>query len=333
MPTPQSAADNPQGGTGDFASIDDAMLSYADPDEEEKEDLSDTPPDEAEETDPGEGPEEEQADTTEEPDEADEAGPDELKGGQFAPHDAKIRTPDGRVTTVAELLNGSMMLGDYREKTAHVAREREAVQAEHGRLKSLDTELQQQREVLMQIAQTMAPQEPDPAKIGVEMTLEDYTILKAAHEKFQRGLQQVAQQIGSHTQRMTAEQQAAAVAEREANKATLAAKDPRFTNPEWYRNFWNEAAKAGEHYGYTPEQLNQLTHPAHYLILRDALEYRRIKANGAKQKQQPQNGQPNGRPVLTGQRRPGNPQVAQRAAAKARFTKNPTIANAIDLID
>jgi hypothetical protein len=332
-----NAPDNPAQGTGDesFASIDEAMGSWQEPEEQDQqEEAADNqaPEEEAEtpdagEQDAGEDSTEIDGQTEDDP----EPGPDEYSGGRFAAHNAQVKLPDGRVTTVADLVGGSMMLGDYRTKTAEVAREREAVTTERSTLKSRETELDLQTQVLMALADKVAPKRPDPNLIGTEISVEDFVQQKAAADEFERGLQQLSAYLADGQKKAKQEAEAASKAEWDKHKARLVERDKRFADKKWRDTvFYAQAARYADHYGYTSEEFGQMRDHRHFMMARDAFAYRDLLAKN-KQKPAPQgNGQQ--RPVLTGSRRPANAQQANLEAAKARFNKNPTIHNAMDLI-
>lgn len=327
---PNLLPDNPDSGTGDeeIASLDAAMDEWTDPAEEDQQNADNQDGGDEQTDPPADG---ENTDIDGQPGDDPEPGPDELTGGQFAPHTAKIRTPDGRVTTVAELLSGSMMQADYTQKATAVAQQRQALEAEQGRVKSLDSELQQQREVLMALAEVIGPREPDPSMVDTD--LQGFVLMREAHSQFTAKLRDLRSQMDAHQARTQQDLTDAQQKTKEFHRQQLAAKDPSFTDPVKYAAFWNEAVEAGKYYGFSPEDLNSLVDHRHYLILRDALAHRRSKANAAKL--QNGNGKHTGqqRPVITGsQRNPGGPDAQRKQAAQARFNKEPSLRNAVDLI-
>jgi hypothetical protein len=84
-------------------------------------------------------------------------------------------------------------------------------------------------------------------------------------------------------------------------------------NPDNYARFWNEAIRAGEHYGYSPDELAAVNDHRQYLILRDALAYRRIKARNGHANAKAQ-GKP---PVINGDRRRSQGEQQRRTANEA----------------
>lgn len=337
--------DNPQGtGDEDFASIDAAMDSFSDDDEQDQPQADnqaqpsgdqDDPPAEQKPEDGDDG-DDELPEIDGQADGEDTPGPDDYTGGQFAAHTAKVKRPDGSLTTVAELLNGSMMLGDYRTKTADVAREREAIQAESGRLQSLTAELQQQRETVAVLAELLKPREPDPALLD-QGDFATYALQERAYNDQNRKLNQLMADHQAHQERQKADTAARMTERRAKERQALAARMPGLFSAdgrptEKYGRFWQAVVSAGEHYGYTAEEANRLVDHRHYLILRDALEYRRIKAKNAASAKTDTT-----RPVLRGGKPSGTGDAAQQAkdAARARLAnkRSLTLAEATALID
>ena len=120
--------------------------------------------------------------------------------------------------------------------------------------------------------------------------------------------------------------------DKEAGK--LVQRAPEFGRDDYYQRFWNEAVSgAGRYYGYSPQELEEgMNDHRQYLVLRDALAYRRIKARQKTQGGLPKTGQRR-TPAAGSQRRPQSEAERNFAAAQERFRKNPTARNAIDLVE
>lgn len=313
-----------------FASIEDALETYRDPEEDE--------------LDPGDAVDDDEADDgsavddSEAADDAsgldEEAGDDkaddpDYAGGRFAPDDAMVRLEDGSVTTIAELRRGGLRQADYTKKATALADERRSLQAEMMRVAALDREQQEQRRLLAYFAGAIMPREPDPALIstdpnGYRQQLEAY--------KAQAGmLGRLGGDIRAFNERLAAEQAWAMGAARQSEGRRLRERAPEFGRDDYYRQFWDEAVRAGEFYGYSQQELEQLDDHRHYLVLRDALAWRRIKARNARSRTRT-DGLP---PVITGGRRRSSEQARRerKDAAWARFNRNRSLRNAVDLID
>jgi hypothetical protein len=336
--------DNPTG-TGDeaFASIDAAMDAL--PDEEEQDQQpqgADNQAQPGQQDDPNAETPEAGADDGEDdiaeitdPDGEDAPGPDDYTGGQFAAHTAKVKLADGRVTTVAELVGGSMMLGDYRTKTAEVARERQAVQAKAKDLESLATELNQARETVAVLARLLQPEEPDETLLA-QGDFATYELQKRAKDTRLAAINYLMAEHQKHVDRQKADSETKTKEKRQQEAQALRSRIPAFFDQQGrptkaYGDFWQAAVKAGEFYGYSADELNAMVDHRQYLVLRDALAYRRIKAAEKKPTNQQQGATK--RPVMRGGRPSGNPQQQALDAARARFNKEPSLRNAVDLID
>jgi hypothetical protein len=343
------ATDTPNGtGTESFASVEAAMGAYQD-DTEREDRETDTqagePIDEAgtqSQAGPDDDTDDEFGEVEEHPDEveADESSPD-YAGGRFAADNANVKLTDGTVTTVAELRKASLRQSDYTRKATEIAQERKAIAeketafaSEREQVKSFAAELQRQRETVAFLAQALMPKEPDIAL--VEHDIIGYNLQKAAYDKQAKAIGELVAQHQQHQKRQGDETAAEQTEARKREAKALREKWPDFFDPhgqpnDKYGKFWRAAVAAAPQYGISPEELNELTDHRYYLVLRDALAYRRIKAKNAATTGKPQTS----RPVITGGRQGtnGSAQQDKRAAAQARFQRNPSIHNAIDLID
>ncbi len=240
--------------------------------------------------------------------------------------------------------------------------ERQTFTQERQRFETARTQVRQQyeamqgnMEMLAAVAQALMPQEPDIGMLGVDQN--GYHILRNAYDKQVAMIGQVRSAYQQMQQAQT-EQQAAAREEFRMEQAQkLVQRDPRFGQNEFWNNFQRDMFSYGPRvYGYTADELRDgmLDH-RQFEVLRDAIEYQKIKAavkarkgvknhqdarqRGAQQQPRDQrNGQyvpsPQGRVVTgSGVRGRVDPAAMQRQAAEARFKKNPTMKNAVDLID
>jgi len=115
--------------------------------------------DDAEDGEDADGENSEDSDDDDASEDGDE--PDDLKGGRFAPHSAKVRLPDGQTTTVEELMKGGLRQSDYSRKTESLARERDEFQDNVERLNQTTQQLEQQREFIDAVLEQWRPQPPE----------------------------------------------------------------------------------------------------------------------------------------------------------------------------
>lgn len=314
------ANNSPQGGTGEAASVMDALADILDdpaPDNVEsaparkaadkaKPDTEDDPepgPDEVEDgTEDAEDPEGEEADE----------GQGQLRDakGRFLSDDDKVRLSDGTVTTVKELKEGSLRQGDYTRKTQAVAQEREAVTAERTRVGQLAQQLDQQLAVASQWLEMTKPARPAVS----------YAEDPMAHGEYQDAMQrweEARKWIGGHLQ---AKQAALTNAQREQieryekNEAeALRNAIPALRDPVKFNAFMQEAAKVAPEYGITADELKGVKDHRQWLVLRDALAYRRLKAKAPEVRKDIES-----KPALITGKRRTNPQQSQQRVHRDR---------------
>lgn len=311
----------------DFASIADAATAYAETSEEEapvednlQPETTDEDTTQDDEIDPALVDEE--GDTQDEEDDGSEPEP---AGGRFVSDDAKIKLADGTVTTVAELRKGSLLHADYTRKTMEVAEDRKSVEAAKASVAQLETALAQQRETIAAVVDAFMPKPPDPSMIQSDFI--GYQMQKDAYE---RQTQMVNRLIGDH-QQMQARQQQEQAAQTEQTRKTeaqkLLEKAPELAKPEVYQQFWSDAMELAASVGITAEELGGLGDHRQYLVLKDAIAYRRLKAKNAEAKAKTA-----GKPaVLQGSNRRSPESVRQQSsnAALERLNKTGSVKDGI----
>lgn len=342
--------DTPEGTGTEPLSISDAAKAYAEasePVENPETDTQDEPEQitTAKETD-GEQSEDalseedelaEYADDEGQAEEEQEDGSQETEQGRFVADDAKVRLADGTVATVGELRRGSLMQADYTRKSMELAEERKAFDADRTksteeiqRVKSLDAELQQQREVIAAFADVLLPKEPDMAMLDPASDKYDpvaYQLQAATAQRQRDQFAKVQQQIQGHRVRQQKENEDAFQKHVAEQKAELHKKAPELADPANFQDFWNQVVEAGKDYGFSEADWSQITNHSSYLVMRDALAYRRIKAKRAAAKAKGE-GKP---PVMEGGRRRNAAQQQQRTAndAMERLNKSGSLRDGV----
>ena len=245
-------------------------------------------------------------------DEDDDGSPAEEAGSFFAGDSAKVRLADGSVTTIAELKKGNLLHADWTRKSMAVAEERKAVEARQQHVHALESELQQQRETVAAFAQFLLPRRPDPQMLEAGDVV-GYNLATDAYNRQMEVLGRLNADYQAFQQRQQVEQhdRFSQIRRHEAEQLFERAGD--LANPDNYARFWNEAIRAGEHYGYSPDELAAVNDHRQYLILRDALAYRRIKARNGHANAKAQ-GKP---PVINGDRRRSQGEQQRRTANEA----------------
>lgn len=320
---------------GEFSSIEDALGSYVEDDQDDGQGGQSDAQNAEGQGDPGE---QQASDDIAADDQGNEETELELEPEvqepveTFVEPTAKVKLPDGTAKTVAELMAERGQVEELRTRVSQIDSERAQVESVKSQVRDQYNALQEQREYFAAIAQAVMPQRPDPSLAQTD--LQAYTILDRAYQETVAKMNQLGAQYREVQAQQEAEQKEALKTYRKEQGEKLVKRAPEFAKDEYYRTFWNEAiSKGGQYYGYTPDELsNGMNDHRQYLVFRDALAYRRIKANQGKAKNgQPANGQQPQRKVMTGSGRPADANTTRAAQAKARFLKNPSLKTAMDL--
>jgi hypothetical protein len=259
----------------------------------------------------------------EDPDgEAADEGQDQLRDaqGRFLSDKDKVILTDGTTTTVAELKNGYLRQGDYTRKTQATAEESKAVKSERERVGQLNQQLGQQLAVASQWLEMTKPVRPAVS----------YSEDPIAHGEFQDAMQrwnEARQWIGQNVETQAQaihDQQSEAVKSYQAKEAeALRSAIPALRDPGKYRAFRTEVEKIAPDYGITAEELDGVHDHRQWLVLRDALAYRRLKAKAPEVRQAIES-----RPqMLKSGKRPNQAQATNRAkqARTERLRKEGTV--------
>lgn len=268
-------------------------------------DADDGSPSEADDDDEGDA----EASDDEESDEEDD-GPGDYAGGRFAADNAKVRLPDGSTTTIATLKSDFMRQSDYTRKTMELAERRKAFEQDQNRVSQLTQQLDKQLQFATHWLDLTRPVRPS---VG-------YNEDPIAHGEYQDALQrwnEAAQYIGHQIQQAhsATEQQSRQSLEerRKAEGEAFLNALPALRDPSTRSAFFNEAVKVASEYGIQPQELDQVYDHRQWLVLKDAMAYRRLKARTSKAKQQIEDKPP----MLRSRKRP-TPKQAQNRARQAR---------------
>jgi hypothetical protein len=346
MPTSAAAP------TGTFSSIEDALANsnYVDDDEQEQDQGQEGQSD-ADQKDDGRGPDdrdnrdadwqfEEGHEFDEEPtdEEVTEEDPDapieEPKPGTFAAHNQNVRLSDGTVTTVAALEKKWAESGSLVEERTKFDQAKQQFAQVNSEVRAMYEGMQQERELLAALAQSIMPKRPDPNLAYTHPG--DFHVLNDAYTRTVEMLNSVGANWHQANATLEAQNRQALEQFRDEQANKLVERAPEFGKEEYYGKFWNEMVRVGgQVYGYSAKELSEgMNDHRQYLVMRDALAFRRIKARQINQRGLPKDqGKPQRRiPAVNGQRQPQSVQSAQYAAARKRFYANPTAKNAAALL-
>ena len=226
------------------------------------------------------------AEDVEDPDEPetteDEDGPDaEIKGGRFAPDNAKLKLDNGETITVRELKDRvEKRVRDFQrgwtEKT-------QALSARETEVNQYAQSLEQTREYLTWYAEQHLPKQPtaptDPndfvAWHNYRLEVDKWNEHVQAYQKFQADKAADSERKAGETQ-----QEKATRLKRESEALFKAL--PVLKDPVKGAAAWNAIVAGAGQYGFTPEEVNAFEDHRFALVIRDALGYRRVKAAAPK---------------------------------------------------
>ena len=196
---------------------------------------------------------------------------------------AEDNTDQDVEVTLEEMEKGYIMEKSYRQKTAELARKREAMQAEiknaiDPRIKEYDEKLQQAEQVIWH---TLAPEiqktdwnalaRDNPAEWAQRSQLRQNVEAQLAHIKSER--QKIAEAQQKEIEVNLKKQAAEAV---ETLKAEI---------PGWSDEKYGAILKAGiKEYGFKAEEVNAITDPRAIKVLHDAMKYREASAKPVTEK-------------------------------------------------
>lgn len=229
--------------------------------------------------------------------------------GRFVGLDAKVRLDDGRVVTVAELRAGSMMQQDYTRKTQELAEQRRSVEARQAEYEQEAQQFAFQRELVGRLASQVVPAAPDPEMMQTDPV--GYMQAKERHEAFMGQLQQLAYgQMQEQEQRNHQAQQAFhAHCLQEAESLMKAM--PELKDPAKRAKWSAELERTAAHYGFENSDIGNVKDHRLFVLITDAMRYRRIVENRAQSAEKTK-----GKPPATIE--PGRRQSTQANAARDR---------------
>ena len=270
---------------------------------------------------------------------ADGSDEPEIKGGRFAPDTAKVTLEDGTVITVAELKRNNLFQRDYTKKTTELSAEREQITQRASQGDQQAQSLAQLAERLQVFSHTYLPTPPEPFTGTPDTDPIGYMKHMQATEKYNLAYSQymaIDQERVRLLEAQQREQQAQTAQAIEAEFATLRSKDKFFADATKVRGFLDEATTNGaEWWGLTPERIGRMQTAEEFLILRDAMRYRKALAKAPEVNRQVQ-----AKPAMAkgGKRADPNARVSSDQRARSeRLRKNGSLENGVarlmDLID
>lgn len=277
-------------------------------------------------------PDAEDVESKEGDDEADGSEDAEIKGGRFAPDTAKVTLEDGSVITVGELRRNNLFQRDYTKKTTELKAEKEAFESERQKVSEYAQSLQQYSDYIASYAEQFLPKQPEPFK--GDPTLDPMGYMKWQHETaiwqqhvqaYQAAQQLKAQEAEQKSGETQKQQQERLARERDA----LLTAWPVLKDPVKGKQAWDGlVAGATKHFGLTAEEVNSAADHRFIAVLRDALEYRKIKEKAPQVQQEVR------RPAMQDGRRPAPAarDQARKQQQSERFNQTRSLDDAAALL-
>lgn len=254
------------------------------------------------ETEEGEEPETEEA-TEEAADEEteEEDGPEEVAGGKFAADVANVRLKDGTVISVQDLKRGYLAQQAFTRGTQENAKERETLASQKAEVEQHARTLQEQRDLILQVAQQFMPQQPDRSLLDRNSPNFDpitYAALKAEYDDRVGVINHLSNASKSDLDRVAKEQERQKEVQRKQEADRLLEAMPDLAKPEVQKKFWADSVETMAEYGFSQEEMNDTIDHRVYRIFRDLTAYRKARSRIPAVKENIQKA-----PVLTSKRR------------------------------
>lgn len=251
-----------------------------------------------------EGEEPEAEETEEEPtEEADEEGKDGpgYESGKFAADTANVRLKDGSVISVQDLKRGYLSQASFTRGTQENAKERESLAAKQAEVEQNARSLQEQRDLILRVAQQFIPQQPDRSLLDRNSPNFDpitYAALKAEYDDRIGAINNLHHTSKAEQDKVLKEQERQKETMRAAEVERLLKAMPDLAKPEVQKKFWAESVETMAEYGFSQEEMNETIDHRVYRIFRDLTAYRKARNRIPAVKEDIQK-----KPVLQGKRR------------------------------
>lgn len=243
--------------------------------------------DELQASDEDEGESEGEDDSDGQAEEEDDQEPDSDQG-RFVASNGKVKLPDGTVSTVADLIAGNMKERDYRQKTMELAPQRRALEEQSSALKASEQQVNEQREYLSSLLESLTPQPPDPNMLASDPI--GYMQAKDQYERFVAHTQYIQQQMGLTRQQAEEASHRQRVDKASEENGALLEKLPILRDPAKLKAFADDIISAGKSAGYSQEELREAVPYDHRmaLVLQKAAKWDRLQASKPKVSQKVQ---------------------------------------------
>lgn len=222
-------------------------------------------------------PEAEDEPEAEEAEGEDSEAPDEQEDAETEGDGPQTVEIDGKAIPINEVKDGYLRQQDYTRKTQALAEERRELGAAVERVASVDREARQALELAVTVVKGVLPPAPDPSLIHTDPA--SYVQQKEAREQAVAVLKHLQEQQTSSEKRQSALTADETRKTREEQMKALTEKVPAFAKDDYRKQFRDEAITLGaKHYGLSADEVDSIASAKELLILRDALEYRKLQS-------------------------------------------------------
>lgn len=214
-------------------------------------------------------------------DDEDDKEPDSDQG-RFVASNGKVKLPDGTVSTVAALIEGNLKERDYRQKTMGLADERRAFEEQSSAFKASEKQVNEQREYLSKLMESITPQPPDPSMMAEDPI--GYMQAKDQYERFVAHSQYLQQQMDLSRQQAEEETRKRQESKRQAEWGALQSKVPALRDQAKLKAFTDDIRSAAQSAGFSHDEIIQAVPYDHRmaLVLQKAAKWDRLQANKPK---------------------------------------------------
>jgi hypothetical protein len=207
--------------------------------------------------------------------------------GRFVASNGKVRLPDGTVSTVSDLIAGNMKERDYRQKTMELAPQRRALEEQSSAVKASEQQVNEQREYLSHLLESLTPQAPDPADIDPvtdPVGYLSYMKAKEQYDRFEAHKQYIQQQMGMTRQQAEDQAKQQRMQKAAEENGALQEKIPALRDPAKLKALADDILSAGEAAGYSRQEIAESVPYDHRmaLVLQKAAKWDRLQASKPK---------------------------------------------------
>jgi len=279
---------------------------------EAEDDVEEQPEEDSEDEDtPDDTGEEDEEDSTEESEETEEENEDVI-----AYADDVVVELEGEQTTLGEIVDSRLQervksfQADYTRKTQEVAEERRVIDSQTEKLVNIAEQTKQQRDTFLAFQRQFAPDPPDVRMVDTDPAA--YQRHKAYYDEWMNGYNQFEQESQRYNLQQHQEMQQQQEMFLEDQKRMMVETLPELGTEEGFIKFKEDLGEYFiPYYGYSVEELNQVTDHRFAKLAKDAMSYRQLKGTAPETRKKLE-----GKPKIL---KPGAKKVSKKVtASKAR---------------